>query len=312
MSPDSVASIIEYIASHWKLSPDAEITIEANPTTFDLKRFQAFRDAGINRISIGVQSLRDDALKLLGRNHDSQQAKKAFDCAMNIFGNVSIDLMFGRQFQTQESWQTELGAALRWQPTHLSLYQLTIEPGTTFGRRHKANRLPGLPSEDLLYDMYVDTYRMCEAAEYRCYEISNFAKPGCESKHNLLYWRYQDYLGIGPGAHSRLTINSQRYAIETVNLPVKWLQQIDEAEHGESHRTLLSKSESANEYLMVSLRLDEGMSNNRYAGLCGHELDKSAIDEMVQQGWLECDGDRIHATRKGQLALNTLIHRLLN
>ncbi|MDA8587072.1 radical SAM family heme chaperone HemW, partial [Rhodobacteraceae bacterium] len=227
MSPDTVADIIASARSLWTPANDMEITLEANPTSVEAARFQAYAEGGVNRVSIGIQSLRDDDLKALGRLHSAQEARAAFDIARETFPRVSFDLIYARQNQTLDDWRVELGEALDMAADHLSLYQLTIEPGTAFGDRHAKKGLQGLPEEDLSADMYFLTQDMTQAAGLPAYEISNHATPGAESRHNLIYWRSGDWAGVGPGAHGRLTLNQQRVETISHSTPGKWLDTVE-------------------------------------------------------------------------------------
>lgn len=312
MEPSTVAAVIERIGDFWNVESGAEVTIEANPTSVETERFGRYSEAGVNRISIGVQSLRDADLVMLGRKHTAAEARAAYDVARNHFGNVSIDLIYARQHQTLEAWSSELEEALKWEPHHLSLYQLSIETGTGFGRLQSQGRLPGLPDEDLAADMMITAHERCARAGYKGYEVSNFARECRESQHNLLYWRYADYLGIGPGAHSRLTIGGSKYAVETIARPAAWIDAVFTNGNGESGRSRLGREDQAGEYLMASLRLDEGMQYSHYIALGGRELGRETVEELVVEGWLETEPDRIRVTARGRLLLNTVIMQLLD
>ncbi len=207
MAPDTVSAILERIRAHWPVANDLEVTLEANPGSVEAGRFRGYADAGVNRVSVGVQALNDADLRRLGRLHTVEEALAALEIARNTFERVSFDLIYARQGQTLEEWRAELSGALEFAADHLSLYQLSIEPGTAFGDRYDAGKLRGLPDEDLSAEMYLLTQEMCETAGFHAYEVSNHAKPGAESRHNQIYWRYGDYAGIGPGAHSRLTVD---------------------------------------------------------------------------------------------------------
>ena len=311
MAPETVATIISGVGKVWQLAPDVEITLEANPTSVESGRFGGYASAGVNRISVGVQSLRDEDLRMLGRRHTSSEARAACKVATDHFDNVSIDLIFGRQHQTLESWRNELAEVLEWKLQHVSLYQLTIERDTGFGRLHRQGQLPGLPDDDLAAEMQSESYRLCSRAGYRAYEVSSFARGNHESRHNLLYWRYADYLGVGPGAHSRLTIGGQRYAIETRLRPAEWLEALMKTGSGEASRKQLNRVEQAEEYLMSSLRLEEGMQYSRYVALGGVQPGADVVGELIDGGWLEYDSDRLRATPEGRLRLNSLIIMLL-
>ena len=312
MAPQTVGGILDRVDSAWGFEDGHEVTLEANPSSSDAESFNSFRAAGVNRISIGVQSLRDDELRRLGRLHTAAEARSAFDVASAAFERTSIDLIYGRQHQSLDDWTRELEEAMGWGSEHLSLYQLTIEPGTPFGSRQKAGRLPGLPDDDLAADMFDATREICERSGYAQYEISNFAKPGSESRHNLLYWRYSDFLGIGPGAHGRFSAHGRRIATETHLSPEAWLDAVDERGTGESSRTLISDSEQAKEYLLMSLRLAEGVDTRRYALLNGAELDKETIERLAAEGLVEISEGFLRSTARGRLLLNAILTELVH
>ena len=248
------------------MANDYEVTLEANPTSVEAGRFRAYRDAGVNRISVGIQSLRDEHLRALGRLHSAQEARQAIEIAKETFDRVSGDLIYARQNQSLRDWQVELDDALALGLDHMSLYQLTIEDGTAFGDRHRAGGLRGLPSEDLAADLYEATQARMEAAGFATYEISNHARPGAESIHNLMYWRGGAYLGIGPGAHGRLKLDQGWVATEGVRMPNAWLEAVETHGSGEKPRERLTERDRAVEYLLMSLRLAEGTERNRLTG----------------------------------------------
>lgn len=311
MDPDLVHAVLEEIRATWSVSNSFEVTLEANPTSVDAGRFAGFREAGVNRISMGIQSLRDDDLKRLGRMHSAREAREAFDIARKLFDRVSFDLIYARQHQTPKEWSAELEQALNMAIDHLSLYQLTIEDGTAFGDRYAIGRLPGLPSDDSAADMYEITQEITEAAGMPAYEISNHARDMAESRHNLIYWRYGDYIGIGPGAHGRVTLNGQRYATDTALQPTTWLRQVECQGHGDLARDAISPEDQATEYLMMSLRLAEGSSLARFRALRGDDLPSDRRERLVDQGVLEQVGDTIRATRQGRPLLNAILRELL-
>jgi oxygen-independent coproporphyrinogen-3 oxidase len=310
MAPDLVAAVIEAVAARWTLAADVEITLEANPTSVEAGRFQGFRDAGVNRISMGLQALDDDDLRRLGRTHTVAEAVAAFEIARAIFPRVSFDLIYARQHQTLEGWRSELRRALGLAVDHLSLYQLTIEEGTRFGDLARRGRLRGLPEPDLAGSMYLETQEICEAAGLSAYEVSNHARPGAESRHNLVYWRYGDYAGIGPGAHGRLTQNGQRWATESERSPEGWLRRVEEAGTGIVRREAVSSGEQALEMLLMGLRLREGVSLGRCERLGGAPLDPVTIRELTGLGMVAVQDGRIAATDRGRAVLNAVIERL--
>ena len=311
MDPETVADLIAAAQSHWQLANTAEITLEANPTSVEADKFRAFAAAGVNRVSMGIQSLRDDHLKALGRMHSVAEARAAFDIAKSHFDRVSFDLIYARQNQTLEDWRVELNEALSMSVDHLSLYQLTIEQGTRFGDLYNRGRLRDLPSDDLAADMFDATQEICEAAGMPAYEISNHAAKGSESKHNLIYWRYGDYGGIGPGAHGRLTLNGHKIATTTPLLPTNWLEQA-EANGATKQAEIVSAQDQAIEYLMMSLRLAEGSDLDRYAAIAGHRLSAENIENQIEFGFLTQTGSRIIATKSGRAILNSVLQNLLD
>ncbi|WP_118134178.1 radical SAM family heme chaperone HemW [Oceanicella sp. SM1341] len=311
MEPETVAAVIEAIGTHWRLASGAEISLEANPTSVEAGRFRGYRDAGVNRISMGIQSLDDRALKALGRMHSAAEARAAFDVARGLFDRVSFDLIHARQGQELDAWRAELSEALSMAVDHLSLYQLTIEPGTRFHDLFERGRLKGLPEPDLAADMYELTQELCEAAGYPGYEISNHARPGAESRHNRIYWRYGDYAGIGPGAHGRLTLQDGRTATETLREPMSWLSAVTEQGSGESLRESVSAADQATEYMLMSLRLAEGSDLARYAALGGTAVSPDTVAGLEEAGLLWQRGSRIGATRTGRPLLNAILRELL-
>ncbi|MCB6178000.1 radical SAM family heme chaperone HemW [Rhodobacter sp. Har01] len=307
MDPGLVGAVLDRIARHWRFENDVEITLEANPTSVEADRFRGYRAAGVNRLSIGLQALSDDDLRRLGRQHLAHEALAAFDLARATFPRVSADLIYARQDQTLAAWQAELRGLLARGPDHLSLYQLTIEDGTAFGALHKAGKLPGLPDEDLAADMYLATGQLCGDAGLSAYEVSNYAAEGAESRHNLVYWRMGDYLGIGPGAHGRLTLDGTRFATSTLRTPEAWLRAVRETGTGEQPREVLQPVDQADEYLMMSLRLAEGTEIGRYQALSGSDLNPGALEAGLAAGLLRRDGDRLCTTDAGRLLLNRLV-----
>ena len=311
MAPETVAAIIDTARDQWCPSNNMEITLEANPGSVEAGRFAAYRDAGVNRISMGVQALNDEDLRRLGRIHTIAEARTAFDIARTCFDRVSFDLIYARQHQTLEAWRSELTEALSMAIDHLSLYQLTIEEGTAFGDRYAIGKLRGLPEDDNAADMYLATQDICEAHGLPAYEVSNHARPGSESQHNLIYWRYGDYVGVGPGAHGRITLNGRKYATETYLSPNTWLTAAAKG-LGESHRTELSPQCQAVEYLMMCLRISEGINIDRYNGLADHGLPPEKLDMLIDNGMITLSENRLCATRDGRTILNTVIRELLD
>ena len=311
MQAELVSAILEAVRSTWTLANDIEITMEANPSSVEAGRFVGYRDAGVNRISIGMQALNDDDLRRLGRMHSVAEARVAYDIARGAFDRVSFDLIYARQDQTGKAWGKELTEALAMEPTHLSLYQLTIEDGTIFGARHALGQLRGLPDEDKSSDMFLQTQEICDAAGLCAYEVSNHAKAGQESRHNLIYWRMGDYVGIGPGAHGRLTLDGHRWATEAQKQPGAWLERVESGLAGELPRSATTATDQAMEYLLMSLRLGEGSDMARYRAIAGRDLPQQKIADLVSGGQIEVEGDRLKTTRTGRLLLNAVLRELL-
>ena len=276
MQPSSVQAILDCIGKHWTIASDVEVTLEANPTSVEAARFRGFRTAGVNRVSLGVQSLDDAALKELGRLHTAQEALDAVAVARSIFTRYSFDLIYARPQQTLDAWGAELRRAINEAAEHLSLYQLTIEPDTPFFGLHKAGKLI-IPDEDRARDLYDLTRAICADAGLPAYEVSNHARPGAECRHNLVYWRGHDYAGIGPGAHGRLTIDGRRVATATEKRPEAWLMRVEGSGSGFTVEEKLTSGEAADEYLLMGLRLVEGIDPARYSALAGRPLDPKRI-----------------------------------
>ena len=309
MTPDTVAGVIAAAREAWPFANDIEITLEANPTSVETGRFRAFAEGGVNRVSMGVQALNDDDLRRLGRMHSVAEARAAFDIARDCFTRVSFDLIYARQDQDRAHWRRELSKALAMAVDHLSAYQLTIEPGTAFGARHAKGGLKGLPDDDLSADMYQDTQEICAAAGMPAYEISNHARPGAESRHNLIYWRQGDWAAVGPGAHGRLSLPTGRWATEAFRAPGEWLAAVEARGSGDSLREVLTLSDRALEYLLMSMRLTEGMDTARYLAH-GAELPQARVADLVGLGLVTRDGARLAATEAGRPVLNAILREL--
>jgi oxygen-independent coproporphyrinogen-3 oxidase len=310
MNPEIVAGVIDRIRHHWPTANDLEITLEANPGSVEASRFAGYAQAGVNRISMGIQALNDRDLARLGRIHTVAEARQAFDIARAQFQRVSFDLIYARQDQTLADWQNELKLALSMAVDHLSLYQLTIEQGTAFGDRYDAGKLRGLPPDDLAADMYEATQDICGAAGLPAYEISNHAAPGAESRHNRVYWRYGDYVGIGPGAHGRLTLGGQRIATEQWRMPGKWLQSAETGSADEL-RTPLTREDQSSEFLMMGMRLVEGIDTQRFTRLAGHPLPEDKLRYLSDIGMVEYGPEHLRATAEGRMVLNTILKDLM-
>ncbi|GAA6147103.1 radical SAM family heme chaperone HemW [Pseudooceanicola nitratireducens] len=310
MPPETVHAILDRIRLYWPRANDLEVTLEANPGSVESARFRAYNQAGVSRISMGIQALNDRDLQRLGRIHSVDEALKAFDIARSTFDRVSFDLIYARQDQTPDQWRAELKQALNMAIDHLSLYQLTIEDGTAFGDRYRIGKLHGLPDEDDSATMYDITQEVAVAAGFNTYEVSNHARPGAESRHNTLYWRYGDYVGIGPGAHGRLTLNGTRLATEAIRMPDAWLSHVEQGS-GDKLRSALTLDDQATEFLLMGLRLSDGIDMDRYAALAGRTLPSTTLQELSDMGMVEQSGPILRATDQGRLVLNAVIAKLL-
>ena len=307
MQPATVAAILDAIGRHWTVAPDVEITLEANPTSVEATRFRGYRAAGVNRVSLGVQSLDDAVLKQLGRLHTAREALDAVAVARSIFARYSFDLIYARPGQTVAAWRAELARALAEAAEHLSLYQLTIEPDTPFAALHAGGKLV-LPDDDLGRDLYDLTLDQCAAAGLPAYEVSNHARPGAECRHNLVYWRYGEYAGIGPGAHGRLVVDGTRRATATEKRPEGWLMRVESLGHGVTVDDALTRVEQADELLLMGLRLAEGIDPTRYAALAGRPLDLERIAALAGHGFVETTADgRLRVTRSGFPVLDAVV-----
>jgi oxygen-independent coproporphyrinogen-3 oxidase len=309
MAPETVGAILDRIAGLWTVAPDAEITLEANPTSVEAGRFAGYRAAGVNRVSLGVQSLDDASLKSLGRMHTSDEALAALAIAKRNFARVSFDLIYARQGQTLAAWRDELATALTHAQDHLSLYQLTIEAGTPFAALHASGALK-VPEGEQAEEFYLLTRELCDSAGLPSYEVSNHARPGAESRHNLLYWRGHDYAGTGPGAHSRITRDDGKHAIAVRKSPEAWLQAVATSGHGIEQDERLSPQNSADEYLLMGLRLAEGIDEKRLAAIDGRKLDDARLQQLEAQGLVKRTRGRLQATDTGRLVLDRLIVEL--
>jgi oxygen-independent coproporphyrinogen-3 oxidase len=294
---------------------DVEITLEANPGSVEAGRFRGYRDAGVNRVSIGVQSLRDEELRKLGRIHTVAEAKAAIAIAQATFDRFSFDLIYARPRQTLPQWRAELGEALDLAGEHLSLYQLTIEPETPYAALHAAGKLI-VPDGELASDLYELTGDLTAARGLAAYEVSNYARPGAECRHNLLYWRYGEYAGIGPGAHGRIIANGKRTATVNERNPEAWAARVEGTGSGVAEITELSRAEQADEMLLMGLRLEEGIDLDRLAAMGGARLRRETLDELAGLGLLHVSpplaghDQRIRATKAGRLVLNAVVARL--
>ncbi|WP_323014268.1 radical SAM family heme chaperone HemW [Devosia sp.] len=307
MDPRSTGRILEAIARHWTLDPQAEVTLEANPTSVEVERFRGYRAAGVNRVSLGVQSLRPGPLAELGRRHSVEEAVAAVRIAQSVFERSSFDLIYARPRQTLDDWEDELKEGLWLAQGHLSLYQLTIEQGTRYFDLQQAGKLT-LPDEDLAADFYELTQELTAAAGLPAYEISNHARPGQESRHNMLYWRYGEYAGIGPGAHGRLLINNQRHATAAERMPFDWQKKVMAQGHGMVVDDVLTWEEQGDEFLVMGLRLKEGISPARFTALSGRRISPRQIDTLKGYGFLETlPNGNLRVTDKGFPVLDAVV-----
>ncbi len=307
MEPATVAAILDAVAAHWPLAADVEVTMEANPSSVEAERFRGYRAAGVNRLSLGVQALNDADLKSLGRLHDVAQALQAIEIARATFPRLSFDLIYARPGQTPSAWGVELGQALTLAADHLSLYQLTIEPGTPFFALHEAGKL-AVPDTDAAAELYGVTQEVCDAAGLPAYEISNHAMPGAECRHNLVYWRYGEYAGVGPGAHGRLRQADGRHALATERAPEVWLEKVEAWGDGLVTDDLLTAEEEGDEMLLMGLRLAEGIDLDRYCRLAGRALDPARLSDLIAHGMVEhAGGHRLRATRAGFYVLDAVV-----
>jgi oxygen-independent coproporphyrinogen-3 oxidase len=308
MQPETVGAILDAIAAHWTLDADAEITLEANPTSVEAERFRGYRAAGVNRLSIGVQALDDADLKRLGRQHSTAEALAAVKTAHAIFMRTSFDLIYARSpAQTPAAWRRELETAIGHAAEHLSLYQLTIEPDTAFQRLHAAGSLV-IPDEEQARALWDVTQDVTAKHGLPAYEVSNHARPGAESRHNLIYWRCHDYAGVGPGAHGRLTVAGARHAMATEKHPETWLDAVMERGHGLIEDLVLTVEEQADELLVMGLRLTEGVDLARYRALTGRTLDPARAGALISDGLIATLGaDRLRVTPAGYPVLDAIV-----
>ena len=307
MQPATVGAILDSIAAHWSVAPDVEVTLEANPTSVEAARLRGYRAAGVNRLSLGVQAMNDTDLRALGRLHSASEAMAAVAMASMIFERYSFDLIYARPRQTPAAWAAELEEAIGRAAEHLSLYQLTIEAGTMFERLRDAGKLvvPDAETARVLYDV---TREICEKHGLPGYEISNHARPGAECRHNLVYWRYGEYAGVGPGAHARLATGTGRFALSTELVPEAWLARVEEQGHGVVEAERLSAEAEGDEFLLMGLRLSEGIDPARYTLLSGRVLDERRIQSLLQDNLVESAGDgRLRVSREGFPVLDAIV-----
>ena len=307
MAPQTVGAILDSIGKHWRVADDVEITLEANPTSVEATRFRGYRTAGVNRVSLGVQALDDASLKMLGRLHSAREALDAVAIARGAFERSSFDLIYARPDQTPKMWADELQLAISEAAEHLSLYQLTIEQGTPFFGLHAAGKLR-TPDEATARALYDVTQEVCDRHGLSAYEISNHARAGAECRHNLVYWRGEEYAGIGPGAHGRIDINGVRHATATERRPESWLMRVEATGHGLVTDDCLNSEERADEFLLMGLRLTEGIDPKRYAALSGRPLDANRIAALREEGAIAIDASgRLRVTQAGFPVLDAVV-----
>jgi oxygen-independent coproporphyrinogen-3 oxidase len=309
MTGAAVARVIDAIGRLWTPAPNAEITLESNPASAEAARFRDYRAAGVNRVSLGVQALNDTDLKFLGRLHNVADAKAALAMAMGVFDRVSLDLIYARPRQTVAEWRAELAEALAFGTEHLSLYQLTIEPGTPFAILAREGKL-ATPEEDIAAALYETTQELTEAAGRPAYEISNHAVPGAESRHNLIYWRYGAYAGVGPGAHGRLDLAGKRFATSCERLPERWRDLVSRAGHGMIEMQEIAQADAAHEHLLMNMRLAEGLDVAGYETRWSAPLDRRRIAGLENEGLVRLANEKLFATPRGRLVLNSVIAAL--
>jgi oxygen-independent coproporphyrinogen-3 oxidase len=313
MPSGTVAALIERVRALWPVAPDLEVTLEANPNSAEAERFSKFAAAGVNRLSLGIQAVDPAALRFLGRGHNRDEALAAIALARDTFPRYSFDLIYARPGQSVAAWDEELGEALTLAGSHLSLYQLTIEPGTAFGNRAERGETLTV-DEDTAVALFELTQQRLAAAGMPAYEISNHSRPGAECRHNLAYWRYEDYLGVGPGAHGRVTRDGGKLATQQRRAPEAWLAAIEETGSAFDETTPIARDASVEEMLMMGLRLAEGVSRARLEALAEssvEELFEPALARLIEGGFLTLDADRLVATAAGRQRLNAMLAALL-
>lgn len=307
MQPATVGAILDSVAANWAVAPDVEVTLEANPTSVEATRLRGYRAAGVNRVSLGVQAMNNRDLVALGRLHSAEEAMAAVDVAASVFDRYSFDLIYARPDQTPAAWAAELKEAIGRAAEHLSLYQLTIEPGTMFERLRDAGKLV-VPDADAARALYETTREVCEQHGLPAYEISNHARPGAECRHNLVYWRYGEYAGVGPGAHGRLSTATGRLALSTELVPESWLARVESEGHGVTEVERLSAEAQGDEFLLMGLRLVEGVDPARYAALAGRGLDPRRVEDLARDNLVERTAEgRIRVTPEGFPVLDAIV-----
>lgn len=307
MRPETVGAVLEAIAANWTIADNAEITLEANPSSVEAERFRGYRAAGVNRVSLGVQALNDADLRFLGRLHNVEEALHAIGLAREIFPRLSFDLIYARPGQKPDAWAAELKQAIGYAVDHLSLYQLTIEEGTRFFQLYNAGKFE-IPDGEHAAELYAITQEVTAAHGLPAYEISNHARPGAESRHNLTYWRYGEYVGVGPGAHGRFLEDGTRIVTIAEKLPERWAELVEQKGHGITGGEILNRSEEADEFLLMGLRLVEGIDLARYEQLSGKSLSSARLSILQGEGLVAPIGNsRLRATPEGMIVLDAVV-----
>ncbi|MGN6304345.1 MAG: radical SAM family heme chaperone HemW [Mesorhizobium sp.] len=307
MKPETVGAVLDAVAANWTVPSGIEVTLEANPSSVEAERFRGYRAAGVNRVSLGVQALNDRDLRFLGRLHNVEEALKAIRLARETFPRLSFDLIYARPGQTLDAWQAELEEAIGHAADHLSLYQLTIEEGTPFYALHKAKKF-AIPDPDLAADLYQLTQEVTARHGLPAYEISNHARPGAESRHNLTYWRYGEYVGAGPGAHGRFVEDGRRVVTFTEKMPETWLSLVEAKGDGVVGGEVLTRAEEADEFLLMGLRLAEGIDLARYEDYAGRGLPPARLSILQEEGLVAPLGNsRLRATPAGMIVLDAVV-----
>jgi len=307
MKPETVGAVLDAVAKNWTVPDGIEVTLEANPSSVEAERFLGYRTAGVNRVSLGVQALNDRDLRFLGRLHNVAEALKAIELARKTFPRLSFDLIYARPGQTLEAWEAELEEAIGYAADHLSLYQLTIEEGTRFHSLHAAGKFE-IPDSDAAADLYALTQQVTAARGLPAYEISNHAMPGAESRHNLTYWRYGEYVGVGPGAHGRFLENGRRIVTVAEKMPETWANLVEARGHGITGGEVLTRSEEADEFLLMGLRLAEGIDLARYEAMSGKGFSPARLSVLQEEGLVASIGNsRLRATPSGMIVLDAVV-----
>ena len=311
IKPKIVSKIIDTFYKNYLVSENVEISLEANPSSVEMKKFKGYADAGINRISIGVQSFIDKDLKLLGRQHNAQEAISAINTGLCIFDNLSFDLIYGRQFQKLKDWEKELKYALSFGSQHLSLYQLTIENNTAFGRLFHKGKLKGLPDDESSKEFFLTTNKLCDSYELKAYEISNFSLDNYNCKHNLNYWKCGNFLGIGPGAHGRYLFNNNRFSYENIKNPENWLEKSSRGELAIDVKTKLTELDYFEEFVIMGLRLNEGLNLMQINEKFNKYFERKKLDYLINLGLIKIDNNQLKILPKGKLLLDSIVKELL-